>query len=99
MKFKKGPNTVAVGFTQASVSAINIPLPEVTAVTVSVREDAIVGSIMDREDVDLAPIAEAMGDVGATKADALLIIVAITQQRTKVSRYIFMCWSVSYQVG
>ena len=99
MKFKKGPNTVAVGFTQASVSASNIPLPEVTAVTVSVREDAIVGSIIDRDDVDRAPIAEAMGDVGATKADALLIIVAITQHRTKASRYILICWSVSYLVG
>lgn len=89
MKFKKGPKTVAVGCTQASVSASNIPLPEVT---VSVREDAIVGSIIDRD--DFAPMVEAMGDVGATKAEAVPIIVAITQQRTTVSRYIFICFGI-----
>lgn len=96
IKFKKGPNTVAVGCTQASVSANNNPLPEETAaLTVSVSEEAIVGSIIDRDDDALAPIVEAMGDVGATNADALLIIVVITQQRTTVIRYILVCFNLS----
>jgi hypothetical protein len=92
MKFKKGPKNVAVGLTQASVSASNNPLPEVTAaLTVSETEEAIVGSIIDKDDDPLASIVEAIGDVGATKADALLIIVATTQQRIAVNRYILIC--------
>ncbi len=90
MKFKNGPSTVAVGFTQASVSASKNPLPELTAtLTVSEREEAIVGSIIDKDDDALG---RAMGDVGATKADASLINNAITQHKTTVRRYILLAF-------
>jgi hypothetical protein len=84
MKFKNGPSTVATGFTQASVSANTNPLPEVIATpTVSESEEAIVGSIIDKDD----DVPVAMRDMGVTKADVPLIIVTITQHKTKVRRY------------
>ena len=61
------------------------------ALTVSETEEAIVGSIIDKDNDPLASIVEAIGDVGTTKADALLIIVATTQQRIAVNRYILIC--------
>lgn len=73
MKFKNGPNTVAVGCTQASVSANKSPLPDVIAIpTVSESEDAIDGSIIDKADVH----GVAIGDVGVTKAETPLIAIA-----------------------
>lgn len=91
MKFKNGPNRVAVGFTQASVSESKNPLPELTAtLTVSESEEAIVGSIMDNDDDALLWIVGAIDDVGATKAEAPLIIVAINQHKTTVTRYILI---------
>ena len=87
MKFKNGPKTVETGFTHASVSANTNPLPEVIAtLTVSESEEAIVGSIIDNDDEDLV----AIGDVGATKADVPLIIVAIIQHKTAIRRYMLI---------
>ena len=90
MKFKNGPNTVAVGFTQASVSANNNPLPDVIATpTVSEIDEAIVGSIIDNVDDDLAVVVS--GDVGTTKAETpLIVIVAITQNKITERRYMLI---------
>jgi len=97
MKFKNGPNTVAVGFTQASVSASKNPLPELIAtLTVSESEEAIVGSIIDKDDDALGC---AMGDVGATKADASLINNAITQHKITVRRYILLAFRFNNWIG
>jgi len=87
MKFKNGPKTVETGFTHASVSANTNPLPEVIAtLTVSESEEAIVGSIIDNDDEDLV----AIGDVGATKADVPLIIVAIIQHKIAIRRFMLI---------
>ena len=91
IKFKNGPSTVAVGLTQASVSANNNPLPEIIATpTVSEIEEAIVGSIIDKDDGDCVAIVGIIGDLVATKADAPLIIVAITQHKPTVRRYMLI---------
>lgn len=98
IKFKNGPNTVAVGFTQASVSASKNPLPELTAtLTVSEREEAIVGSIIDKDDD--GALGCAMGEVGATKADASLINNAITQHKATVRRYILLAFRFDNWIG
>lgn len=90
MKFKNGPNNVAVGFTQASVSANNNPLPDVMATTAFALSESEAGSIIDKAD-DVAVLAVvATEDWGTTKADAPLIIVRATQQKTAVSLYIFI---------
>ena len=92
MKFKNGPNAVAVGFTQASVSASNNPLPdEIATPTVSVREEAIVGSTIDKVADDALAVADATGDVGTTKAETPLIVIVaaiIAQHITTENRYI-----------
>lgn len=92
IKFKNGPSTVAVGFTQASVSANNNPLPDVIATpTVSESEEAtIVGSIIDKDVDALVDVVAKTGDVGATNADAPLTIVAITQHKIAANRYILL---------
>ena len=87
IKFKNGPSTVETGFTHASVSANTNPLPEVIATpTVSESEEAIVGSIIDKEE----DVLVAMGDMGGTKADVPLIIVAIAQHKTATRRYMLI---------
>jgi len=92
MKFKNGPNAVAVGFTQASVSANNNPLPdEIATPTVSVREGAMVGSTIDKVADEGLTVAAASGDVGTTKAETPLIVIVaaiIAQHMTMVKRYI-----------
>ena len=84
-----------MGFTQASVSANNIPLPdEIATPTLSATEEAIVGSTIDRVLEDDLAAADATGDVGTTKAETPLMAVAaiIAQQITKEKRYIlFYC--------
>ena len=101
MKFKNGPSSAAVGATQASVSASNNPLPEVIAtLTVSESDEAIVGSIIDKDDDVLAAAKDdATGDVGATKADAVLIIVAIAQHKTAIRRYILILLVFNNWIG
>ena len=92
IKFKKGPSTVAVGFTQASVSASNNPLPEaiVTPKMESENEDPIDGSIIDKDNDILAPEVARVGDVGATKDDTALIIVMIAKHKNEVRKHIFV---------
>ena len=90
MKFRKGPSSVAVGCTQASVSANNKPLPEVidTPTMVSESEEAIVGSIIDRADDALFTAVAAIGDAGVTKADTPLIIDIMAKHKNVVRRSI-----------
>ena len=103
MKFKNGPNNVAVGFTQASVSANNNPLPDVIATpTLSESDEAIIGSIIDNSDDVLVVVVT--GDVGTTKAETpliviVIVIVVITQNKVTERRHILNvdCFLLYYQ--
>ena len=90
MKFRKGPSAVAVGFTQASVSAKSNPLPEVidTPTTVSEIDEATIGSIIRK--ADDAVVTAFVGEAGATKADAPLIADMNTIHKNAIRRYIFV---------
>mmetsp|Transcript_4164 Transcript_4164/g.10814 ORF Transcript_4164/g.10814 Transcript_4164/m.10814 type:complete len:171 (+) Transcript_4164:243-755(+) len=90
MKFRKGPSAVAVGFTQASVSARSNPLPEVidTPTTVSEIDEATIGSIIRK--ADDAVVTAFVGEAGATKADAPLIVDMNTIHKNAIRRYIFV---------
>lgn len=101
MKFKNGPSTIEVGFTQASVSANSNPLPDVidaASMVMESEEDIVFGSIIDKDDdAIVADVpASASGDVGATKADAALIIDTTTRNKNEVRRYMFLYCIVLY---
>jgi len=88
IKFRNGPNAAAVGATQASVSASNNPLPEEIATpTVSVTDEAIVGSTIDNVvNDDARAAALRTGDVGTTNPETPFgAIAAATIAQPKIA--------------
>jgi len=83
MKFKNGPNTVAVGCTHASVSASKNSLPDDNVVpNVSEREETTDTSIIDKMvlvQVILSVVVDKPGveEIGTTKAETPFIVIVI----------------------